>query len=872
MEVNASPLDIHLNDDSEMPGRPSHVVGIGASAGGLEALQVFFEKMKVDSGAAFVVIQHLSPDFKSVMDQLLARHTSMSIKVAADGEQLEPNAIYLNPPKQNMIVAEGRLLLSDVQPHQGLNLPIDTFFRSLAEDQQHRSVAIVLSGTGSDGSRGIQALKEAGGLVIVQDPRDAKFDGMPHAALNTGLADLVLGIEDIPSQLASYISHPLIRGNEKEFRLHLASNEDVLQNIFILLKRRSEIDFSEYKQSTVARRIERRLGLNNITSLSDYYDYLQTNPREISILAKELLIGVTRFFRDQDVFTFLTKNTIPSLVRARRNDEPLRVWIAGCSTGEEAYSIAMLLIETMDALGYSRPIKIFATDIDASAITAASAGVYAATSAQEIGEERLQRFFVKTGEEYTISQRVRQMVVFAVHNLIKDPPFSNMDLVTCRNTLIYLQKTAQRRALSVLHFALRPEGVLLLGQSESLAELQSYFTVIENRHKIFRKTHDTRIPIDLDNRERPSRHLHITPNVAPLLKQTRNNEVRQLSVLAGQALIEKFAPAAIVLNEQKELVHTYGDTGDYLRKLQPGRVSMRVQDLIEPCLSVAITTAINRAQEQKTSITYQDVLLDTATTKRTLTLHVWPIENKSAPENGFVIAFVPDHDIDSNADTSAAGIITFSERDHARQRIADLEQELQNHRESLQTTVEELETTNEELQSANEELMAANEELQSTNEELQSVNEELYTVNTEYQDKIQELVQINSDLDNLMRLTKLATVFLDKGLRVRRYTPAAAQFINLLPMDLDRPFSHISHQFTSDLNLKIQEVSITRAPQESELRTQSGLYIKMRILPYIGADGSVSGTVLIFDDVSEMRAAQLSLAETQAELTKTQGH
>ena len=828
--------------DSDGDVRASHVIGIGASAGGLEALQTLFAGLECDTGAAYVVVQHLSPDFATMMDQLLAKHTAMLVKIIEDGEYAAANAVYLIPPRKTLIISDGHLLLSDPPNNSGFKLPIDTFFRSLAEDQQHRAIGVILSGTGSDGTRGIKALKEAGGMIIVQDPSDAKFDGMPSNALNTGYADVVLPATEIPAQLASYVTHPLINPrNRNSFKRHLAEHEDVLQNILLLLRKRNEIDFTEYKPSTLARRIERRIGINNLGNITEYNNYLQQHPSEVQVLTKEMLIGVTRFFRDDEAFERLTNEVLLPLVESKTPNEPIRIWCAGISTGEEAYSLAILLTELQERLKVKRNVKIFATDVDEEAIAVASAGIFSQSIADDISQVRLQHYFEQIGTEYSVRPRLRKMVVFAVHNLIKDPPFSNMDLVTCRNMLIYLQHSAQKKALAMLHFSLRMEGYMLLGMSESLGYFSSHFHVVDSRNKLFRKISNMRIPLDTATPNRVDRRMPTLPSVNQMMARHRSIELQHTLTSVNQVLLKNYVPPAIILNESLNALHTYGDVSDYIKKLQPGRVSTNIVDLIEDSMSIAVTTAIQRAVTKKQDVIYRAVLLKTEIVERLVNVRVQYIPPDGSGHSWLVLLF----EQNEQPVTESVMEYEFHASDHAQQRILDLEQELQQSRESLSATVEELETTNEELQSTNEELMSANEELQSTNEELQSVNEELYTVNSEHQLKIQELSKANDDLDNFIKSSSLAIIFLDRDLLIRRYTPAITRYINVLPLDLERPFQHISHSLRID-NLLEQLNQVLSDHQALELKAETnGLgSVRLRILPYITKDQEIGGVTL----------------------------
>jgi two-component system CheB/CheR fusion protein len=857
---------------TEIEEGPSHFVGIGASAGGLEALQEFFSHLPQGTGATFIVVQHLSPDFKSMMPELLSKHTKMPIYQVADGMSLEANAIYLMPPRKNMLIGEGKLLLSDQMPDAQLHMPIDIFLRSLAEDQQHKAIGIVLSGTGSDGTRGIKAMKESGGLVIVQEPGSAKFDGMPISAYNTGLADLLMPPCDMGINLEKFIKHPSISGEDTALKSSISENDDTLVEIFQLLKRQSSINFSQYKASTVARRIERRLGINQLTSLDAYLRLLLDSPRELQILSKELLIGVTRFFRDDEAFAKLTTDVVPKIVeRAAARQENIRLWIAGSSSGEEAYSLAMLFDEYITKKKVDCGIKIFATDVDEEAIAEASNGIYSLDIEQDVSPERLKQYFVKKDRSYEVSQKLRQMVIFAAHNLIEDPPFSNIDLVSCRNVLIYFQHAAQKKVLSSLYFALQRDGQLFLGSSESLGDLQSHFETIDDRSKIFTKISNMRVPLGSSPPLRDTAQLNRSGMaMSPVVSLLKPNRLPGRGPLAGvmERLVTEYAPDCIVLNEVFEALHVYGDVSAYTRGVSAGKISTNIKDMVVEDLSVAISTALYRCEKNEEDVFYKDVSLKVSETEQTLIdLSIFTVKDSelSNAARFYIVQFIQQRE---HVDTTQAPKITFDANEQSRQRIHDLEQELVKKQEHLQVTIEELETTNEELQSANEELMSANEELQSTNEELQSVNEELYTVNSEYQEKIAQLTEVNDDLDSVINATDIGIVFLDHQLTIRKFTPSAARYINLRTNDVGRPFHHISHELAyDDLLADIAKVSSKDEIVEKNISSQQEQALLVRVLPYRKTNDTLqSGVLITITNISRQRFVESALQRAQEQL------
>ncbi|WP_395338879.1 CheR family methyltransferase [Ningiella sp. W23] len=842
---------------------PSHFIGIGASAGGLEALQTLLQHLPTGTGACFVIVQHLSPDFKSMMLELLSKHTGMNIENVEDGVLAKPNTIYLLPPKKTLIVAQGELLLSDKIPDSGLSLPIDTFFRSLAEDQQHRAIGIILSGTGSDGSRGVKALKEAGALVIAQEPDSAKFDGMPNSAINTGIVDMILRPEVMGEKLAEYIKHPLVSGQSDTIQHDMESSTDLMGEVFSVLRTKSNIDFSKYKPSTIARRIERRMTIKQVNSLQEYLMLLFKDSYEVEVLSKELLIGVTRFFRDDEAFKVVKDKVIPEIVSKSKDGGLIRAWVAACSSGEEAYSVAILLSDEVQRQGLKREIKVFATDINQDAISEASAGVYSEDIVHDVPAPLLTKYFTqRAAGDYQVSQQVRHMVVFATHNMIVDPPFSNLDLVTCRNVLIYFQQSAQKRVLSSLHFALKRGGHLFLGSSENLGELSSHFKVISDRERVFQKTSDTRLPISTNSTmPNTNKQLPTTiPSVSTLMKNYRGQVSTVSSIsFANEALITEYVPPCLLLNDEFQAIHVYGDVSKYVKRLPPGRISTEVSDMVNEDIGIAVMSALQRAKQKGEVVYYTDMSTNSGTGPVALNMRVSYVKEHdlaSAP-GYFWVVFEPSDE----GDKASPKPQSFDAAEQAKQRIEDLELELKFSKEHLQVTVEELETTNEELQSANEELMSANEELQSTNEELQSVNEELYTVNSEYQEKISEISQANGDLDEVLGLAKIGIIFLDENMLIRRYTDAVKAYVNVLESDVNRPLHHISQNISYDNMLEdVASVFRTSESIEKELTLPNKRLLRITISAYTHNDvDQTKGVAIVFSDISRVKYTELGM-------------
>jgi two-component system, chemotaxis family, CheB/CheR fusion protein len=779
--ASATPTLNVLTGDTGRKSVSHFVVGIGASAGGLEAIEHFFDHVPDDSGLTFVVVQHLSPDFKSLMDELLARHTKLPIHRVEDGMAIQPNAIYLIPRKKNMVLSFGKLLLTDQDQKAGLNLPIDHFFQSLAQDMKDRAIGVILSGTGSDGSRGLKEIHEAGGLVVVQEPETASFDGMPKAALATGVADLVLPPALMPERIALYSQHP-VRADLRKLRLDVVSGDE-LTAVFALLRRQFGVDFSLYKPSTLGRRMERRMTLQNVETLAEYVTRLEADSEELDHLYRDLLVEVTQFFRDKDAFQILRSEVIPKLCEQASTEDGLRVWVPGCATGEEAYSLAMLFHEHLEASKRNLDIKIFATDVHRTSLEIAGAGAFREASVAELPRAYLDRYFVHKRNQYVVNQELRKMVIFAPHNLTKDPPFTKLDLITCRNVLIYLNPATQRKILTLFHFGLRTGGVLFLGPSENVTDLEEEFDVVDRHWKVYRKRRDIRL--------HPGTGLATMPlsETAMLFRHHLANQGKSDAHFPDvyENLLARYVPPSLLLNEHHELVHSFGDARKYLQ-VPEGKATTDLLKMLDHPLRIAVSSALHQATKALTPVVYTGVRTKLHDAETTLKVSVVPLPNKRTQSNFYQVCLETEE-----AAAAPEPLTTFDVQGESVQRITGLERELMYTKEHLQSTIEELETSNEELQSTNEELVASNEELQSTNEELHSVNEELYTVNAEHQRKIEELMQLTSDMDNLLASTDIGTIFLDLDLHIRKFTPAIAKLFNLVPHDVGRPLKHISN-------------------------------------------------------------------------------
>lgn len=828
---------------------PDYVVGIGASAGGLEALEAFFREMPSTSGLAFVVVQHLSPDFKSLMDELLARFTTMPIVQVLEPTQLRADTIYLLPPRKELLIHGDTLVVQERAADHVLNLPINTFFRSLAQAKAERAVAIVLSGTGSDGSVGLLDVHAAGGLVLVQTQESAKFDGMPRSAIATGVVDALLSPEQMPKALLRHVQDPsraiLADGGSGELPPDLSS-------VFDRIQARYAVDFHAYKTSTIGRRVERRIAMTRSEGLAEYCALALRDDRELQALAEDLLIGVTRFFRDPEAFDTLARLLSRRLEGTGRDG--VRVWVPGCATGEEAYSIALLLFEALAERGSQASFKVFATDLHQDSLRFAAEGVYDAERLADVPPELREKYFSPEGSQrLRVSNRLRQALVFSRHNVLRDPPFTRMDLVSCRNLLIYFQPAAQDKALAAFHFALEPRGLLFLGPSENTGTLSEHFKVLDRHWRVYEKSGERRIV-----------GLHVPPRgVVPpsVIERTPGVRDRRLAT-AHEALMSRFVPPSVLIDEERKVLHYFGAVERYFRP-STGPASVDLLSMTAGDLRLALASAIQTCQRSGQRAEVRGAASETG---QKVDVTVEPLSSLGSETPSFLVTL---HD-SSTSDAAEAAVRAevspeiFAAGTEARARISELEHDLGRARESLQTTVEELETSNEELQASNQELIVANEELQSTNEELHSVNEELYMVNAEHERKILELDAMTSDLQNLIRTTDIGTVFVDLENRVKLYTPSATAVFNLLPQDIQRDLGHITSRVKGDDVLEVLErIKSSGGSVETRVETPEGRRFLRRIKPYLDLHGAVAGAVLTFVDITELTRAEDALRASE---------
>lgn len=832
------------------PGKPI-VVGIGASAGGLEALQDFFKSMPLDSGLSFVVIQHLSPDFKSMMDELLARHTRLRIKIIDDGIAVEANTIYLIPPRKNLSIFHNKIYLDEQRPHKGLNLPIDIFFRSLAADKGKHAIGIILSGTGSDGTLGARAIKECGGMVMVQDEQSAKFDGMPRSAIATGVVDYILPPGQMAEELIKYTKHPFVR--KSQLLDSMASKDiDTLSKIILTLRDYNGVDFSYYKENTIIRRLERRVSINQFVTLEEYLSFLVESNKEKEILYREMLIGVTRFFRDTDAFNCLQKKVLPKIISGK--GKTIRVWSAGCSTGEEVYSLAMLFNELIEELRLDCEVKIFATDIDRQALDLAGQGYYPESIAADVEPHLLAKYFGRTENGFQINDTIRRMIVFATHNILKDPPFSKLDLIICRNLFIYIKPDSQTRVLSMFYNSLLPGSYLFMGSSETIGDMAEAFDIVDFKWKIYQHKPGYKPPLFQQIPVLHSRKSEFDRLLA--IRSVPSEKISSDNI--WQSIISAFVPPSVIIDDQDNILHVINDTNEFIMA-QPGHFSRNLFANLPRELSLFVSTQLRKMKKGSKKVFLENIIGIKGFENKRISIQGRVLEGSKS--DLYILSFI-EAAIDSANTGKRIRSTAFDKQ--TIERVGELEKELQFTRESLQATVEELETSNEELQSSNEELIASNEELQSTNEELQSVNEELFTVNSEFQHKIEELTRLSNDLNNLLNNTEVGALYLDSRLCIRKTTPIISQITNIQERDRGRPISHISvmdgyHNIFDD----IMQVSSTLQPIDREIITKDKGVFFCRIRPYRSEVHAVDGILITFVDISTLKTAQEDLLKNR---------
>ena len=846
------------------------IVGIGASAGGLEALVQFLEQVPKDSGMAYVIVQHLDPTQKGMMPELLQRATTLKVMQVVDRTRAQPNCVYVIPPNSDMSVLRGVLHLLAPVESRGLRLPIDFFFRSLAEDQREQSVGIILSGMGSDGTLGLRAIKEKAGVVLVQDPTTAKFDTMPRSVIDSGLADIVASAEELPEKLIAYRRH-LPHLTRSEFHLD-EKIQSALEKIVILLRAHSGHDFTLYRRSTLYRRVERRMGIHQVGKISGYVRYLQENPQELGILFKELLIGVTNFFRDKNAWEQLSTKAIPLLLKDRAAGSTLRAWVAGCSTGEEAYSLAITFKETLKRLKYTDNIslQIYATDLDKDAIDKARLGLFPENIIADVSPARLSRFFVKEEGGYRVNKEIRSMVVFAPQNLIMDPPFTKLDILSCRNLLIYLTPELQKKLFPLFHYSLNPGGVLFLGSAESIGNFTHLFTALSLKERIFQ----------CNATAMQGSHLDFPAVFVPTHKDSNEglgsarNQAPSLQSLADQMLQKRYAPPAVLVNEHGDILYISGKTGKFLEPAA-GKANWNVIAMAHDGLRNELSSAMQRVIRKKGTVSVQGIKLGPQSSALAVDILVQAVDEPKELFGMILIVFtesaVPAEPSPDRGKGKATNVSGARQRE-LQNELKHARDEVQAGREEMQTSQEELKSMNEELQSTNEELQSTNEELMTSKEEMQSLNEELQTVNAELQAKLDELSGTNNDMKNLLNSTDIATVFLDNDLNVRRFTLQAKTIIKFIATDVGRPITDLASDLLYPGLVKdAHEVLRTLVFSERSIATEDGRWFTVRIMPYRTVDNRIDGVVITFADITAAKKIEADLREQHRLLTRHAG-
>jgi two-component system CheB/CheR fusion protein len=834
------------------------IVGIGASAGGLEALETFFKYMPDNSGMAFVVVMHLDPSHVSLLPELLQRQTKMEVVKIQRSEKVEANKIYVIPPNKNLQISDGVLELIE---HQNLRikLPIDSFFKSLAHDQGNNAACIILSGTGADGTLGLKEIIAESGFALAQSTTSAKYDGMPKNAISTGLVNSILDPSEMPKQIIDHFTSSVMNIANKLGDTEILTN--ILSKILLIIKNQTGHDFFLYKKKTIFRRIERRMQIHHIDNINNYLALIQKDNQEVTILFRDLLIGVTSFFRDKDAFDVLANNILPEFLDKKPNNYTVRVWIPGCSSGEEAYSIAIILQEYIAASDKNMNIQIFATDVDEYAIERARSGQYPETVIDELGEEYCQRYFIKNDSYYRVKKSLRELVIFATQNLIQDPPFSKLDIICCRNLLIYFSPELQRNIFPIFHYSLNEGGILFLGPSETTGQSNNYFEILNKKWKLFKRK-----PLSKNS----STGLLYTESLSPLKMEKKNtlSTTTQITELSALHLVEIIlkkhnVPPCVIIDSQMNIIYVHGRLGHYLEPAE-GRLSSNILEMTRtPALKQELSKAIRKAILHKKDVHKKSIPVGIDDDKLFLDLTVKLLKEIGNLKDLLMI------DFSERTPTPQAAVLNTQSQPSSDASI--LHKELENIRDDLQTTIEELETSNEELKSANEELQSTNEELQSTNEELetskeelQSLNEESVTVNAELQSHIDELSMANDDIKNLLDSTQVATLFLDTQLKIRRFTPKMKEIIHLMPSDIHRPISHLS---SSLQNIKLTDVAgdvlQTLEKTELEVSDDKNKIYRMRTLPYRTANNVIAGVVISFEDITTIKQTENALRDSE---------
>jgi two-component system CheB/CheR fusion protein len=836
------------------------IVGVGASAGGLEAIEQFLGGLPENCGIAFVIVQHLDPTHTGIMSELLQRGTRMKVAQVKDRTRVQPDCVYVIPPNRDMSILHGVLHLFEPSIPRGLRLPIDFFFRSLAEDQGHRCAGVILSGMGTDGTLGIKAIKEAAGVVLVQDPASAKFDSMPRSGMETGLADIIAPPAELGAKLASVCKHTL---RTERAELDHAS-QTALEKIVILLRAQTGHDFSLYKKSTLYRRIERRMSVHHLDKIIQYVRVLQENLHERELLFNELLIGVTSFFRDPAAWVALKTKVFPSILKSNPNGGQLRAWTPGCSTGEEAYSLAIAfkeaLVELRPTVNYQ--LQIFATDLDRIAVEKARLAVFPPNITADVSPELLRRYFVKEENgNYRVGKEIRDMVTFAPQNLIMDAPFTRLNILICRNLLIYLGPELQRKLIPLFHYTLQKDGVLFLGSAETVGGFTDQFTTLDQKWRIYKRTENTVLTEPIDFPSAFSRHRH---EVAPA--ERAEPPAANLQVLTDQIMLKRFSPAGVLINDKGDILYISGRTGKFLEPVA-GKANWNAFAMARQGLREELSVACRRALKQKNIVVLRGLNVRTNGHWQSIDLTVQRLEEPAALEGLLLVAFVEVQGPRARKGRAAARSMASGQSAELEAEIRRLHEHARGMQEEMQTSQEELKSTNEEFQSTNEELQSTNEELTTSKEEMQSLNEELQTVNAELQAKVDELSGANNDMKNLLNSTDIATVFLDSSLCVRRYTTQATRIIKFIPADIGRPFTDITTDLIyPDLMDDARAVLRSLIFSEKQVPTRGGRWFLTRVMPYRTLDEKIDGVVITFSDITLSKKLEAKLRRKHGDL------
>lgn len=834
------------------------IVAIGASAGGIKAYQGLFEGMPANLNAAFVIVQHLDPHHKSILSDIIGRYTDMEVRQISNGMEVKPGHVYIIPPNRQLSLQDNQLILHPQDQLPGSRMQIDHFLNSLKDELKDQTIAIILSGTGSDGSAGVRAVKEEDALVIAQSPKEAQYDGMPQSAIKTGVVDYVASVSEIPEIIENYIGSAFT--NTEENRLSFEGSKGNFTKILKLIQKRSGHDFSSYKKATIVRRIERRIALNKLSDLDEYLEFLQGNPEEQDALYRSFLIRVTNFFRDEEAFETLKKEVVPELLN--ENKKEVRVWVPACATGEEAYSIAMLFAERIEQEGLKdTEVQIFASDIDQESISIARKGSYSESLVSAVPQELRSAYFSRESGAYKVKRWVRDMVIFAEQNINQDPPYSRLDLISCRNLLIYLDSDLQQKIFPSFYKSLRKDGYLFLGTSETLGKCSVFFDVVSRKDKIFRKKSE------LSQLTRDSMQEIWVPPAAALQEERKPLEDKEEATPYGQIArsltLKRYTPPSVIINASGDILYFQGRTSEFLEHPE-GTPTFNVFQSCREGLKVPMTNAVIKAEKSGHEVTDKNIRVKTNGGYSLVDIVVFPVER--AERRLLMVVFKKVRQLK----------VESSDSENESEKVKRLKKELEENQQYLQNTIEELETSNEELKSANEEAQSSNEELQSTNEELetskeelQSVNEELETTNQELQIKNDELIEANNDINNLLSSTAIGTVFLDKKLRIFRFTPAIKDIMDLIKADIGRPISQFKSYLKYDKMAEdATEVIETLIPKELQVESHDDRFFWMRVLPYRTITDEISGAVITFTDITENKRTQDELEIYKKHLEK----